>query len=42
MELTMSESLQLTLLFVGNFALLLLWVHYILKVLKGECPHCGK
>jgi hypothetical protein len=27
---------------VGNFALLLLWVHYIVKVLRGQCPHCGK
>lgn len=38
----MSASLVLTSLFVGNVALLVLWVHYIVKVLRGRCPHCGK
>ena len=31
-----------TMLFLGNVALLWMWVNYIIKVLKGECPHCGK
>ncbi len=30
------------LLFVGNVGLLLLWVNYIVKVLIGRCPHCGR
>lgn len=38
----MGDSLLLTLLFVGNVALLFLWANYIIKVLKGQCPHCGK
>jgi hypothetical protein len=38
----MSASLMWTSLLLGNFALLMLWVHYIVKVLKGQCPHCGK
>ena len=38
----MAESLLLTLLFVGNVALLFLWANYIIKVLRGQCPHCGK
>ena len=41
-EITMSASLVWTSLLIGNFALLLLWVHYIVKVLRGQCPHCGK
>jgi hypothetical protein len=41
-EIAMSASLMWTSLFIGNFALLLLWVHYIIKMLKGQCPHCGK
>jgi hypothetical protein len=38
----MAESLLLTALFIGNVVLLLLWSNYILKVLRGQCPHCGK
>lgn len=38
----MGASAVYTLLFVGNAALFFLWVHYILKALRGECPHCGK
>ena len=38
----MGDSLLLTLLFVGNVALLFVWANYIIKVLKGQCPHCGK
>jgi hypothetical protein len=41
-EIPMSISLVWTSLLIGNFALLLLWVHYIVKVLRGQCPHCGK
>ena len=38
----MGSQMLYTLLFVGNAALFLLWSHYILKIVKGECPHCGK
>lgn len=38
----MSGSLQLTLLFLGNVVLLWLWVNYVIKLLRGQCPHCGK
>ncbi len=38
----MGASTLFTLLFVGNVALFFLWVTYILKALRGECPHCGK
>ncbi len=38
----MSNTLVLTVLFLGNVALLWLWVNYVIKVLKGQCPHCGK
>ncbi len=38
----MTESVLWTLLFVGNVALCMLWVNYIIKVLRGQCPHCGK
>ena len=38
----MAASLLWTLLFLGNVALMFLWVHYIIKVLRGQCPHCGK
>ncbi len=31
-----------TLLFLGNVALLWLWVNYVIKVLRGQCPHCGR
>ena len=41
-EIAMSASLMWASLLIGNFALLLLWVHYIVKVLRGQCPHCGK
>jgi hypothetical protein len=41
-EIAMSGSLQLTLLFLGNVVLLWFWVSYVIKVLKGQCPHCGK
>jgi hypothetical protein len=41
-EIAMSASLMWASLLIGNFALLMLWVHYIVKVLKGQCPHCGK
>lgn len=30
------------LLFLGNVALLWLWVNYVIKVLRGQCPHCGR
>jgi len=29
------------LLFLGNVALMFLWVHYIIRVLLGQCPNCG-
>ena len=38
----MSTSLLLTWLFVGNVALFFIWVHFIVKMLKGQCPHCGR
>lgn len=38
----MDSYLLLVLLFVGNAALLFLWVHYIIRVLFGQCPHCGE
>jgi len=38
----MVGSFQMTLLFLGNVALFVLWVYYIIKVLRGQCPHCGK
>ena len=31
-----------TFLFLGNVALLWLWVNYVIKVFRGQCPHCGK
>jgi len=37
----MSATLLWTALFVGNVALFFVWIHYIVKVLKGQCPHCG-
>ena len=30
------------LLFVGNAALCYTWLHCCVKVLRGQCPHCGK
>ncbi len=41
-EVAVAGSMLWTMLFLGNVALLWLWVNYIIKVLKGECPHCGK
>jgi hypothetical protein len=38
----MSGSLLYSVLLLGNIALLWLWINYIIKVLRGECPHCGK
>ena len=38
----MSVSLLWMFLFLGNVALLWLWVNYVIKVLKGQCPHCGR
>ena len=38
----MGASILYTALFLGNVALLWLWVNYILKALNGDCPHCGK
>lgn len=38
----MSVSLLYSVLLLGNIALLWLWINYIIKVLRGECPHCGK
>lgn len=38
----MGESLLWILLFLGNVALLWLWVNYVMKALKGQCPHCGR
>lgn len=40
-ELDMA-SFYWTLLFVGNAALFWLWANYVVKVLIGRCPHCGK
>jgi hypothetical protein len=37
----MSASLLWTALFVGNVALFFVWINYIVKVLRGQCPHCG-
>ena len=30
------------LLFLGNAALMVLWLHYIVRVFLGRCPHCGE
>ena len=38
----MGASVLYTALFLGNVALFWLWANYILKALKGDCPHCGK
>lgn len=38
----MSSSLVWVALFLGNAALFVIWVNYIIKVLIGECPHCGE
>jgi len=38
----MTGSLLLTFLFLGNVALFFLWVNYVIKVLRGHCPHCGR
>lgn len=31
-----------TLLFLGNAALMALWLHYVVRVFFGRCPHCGE
>ena len=31
-----------TLLFLGNAALMVLWLHYVVRVFFGRCPHCGE
>ena len=41
-EVAMGNSLLLTLLFLGNVALFWLWASYVLKIVRGHCPHCGK
>ena len=38
----MSQILLLTLLFLGNVVLFYLWVNSIVRVLKGQCPHCAQ
>ena len=38
----MSQTLLLTLLFLGNVVLFYLWVNSIVRVLKGQCPHCAQ
>ena len=38
----MASSLLWTLLFLGNVALFWLWANYVIKVVKGQCPHCGR
>ena len=38
----MNGALIWVLLFLGNVALMFLWVHYIVRVLFGKCPHCGE
>ena len=41
-EIAMNGAFIWVLLFLGNVALMLLWVHYIVRVLFGKCPHCGE
>ncbi len=41
-EVAMSGALLWVLLFLGNVALLWLWVNYVMKALRGQCPHCGR
>lgn len=41
-EIPMTDTLLLTLLFVGNAVLFYLWASYVLKLVTGHCPHCGK
>jgi hypothetical protein len=38
----MTGSILWVLLFAGNVALLVLWANYIVKLVKGRCPHCGR
>ena len=38
----MGMSMLWTLLFLGNVALFWLWLSHGVKVLRGQCPHCGK
>ena len=37
----MTATLLWIALFLGNVALFFVWINYIVKVLKGQCPHCG-
>ena len=41
-ENVMNAWVYWALLFAGNAVLLWLWVNYVVKVLIGRCPHCGK
>ena len=41
-EVVMGNSFLLTMLFLGNVVLFWLWASYILKIVRGHCPHCGK
>lgn len=41
-EISMTDTLLMTLLFVGNAVLFYLWASYVLKLVIGHCPHCGK
>ena len=41
-EVAMSNSFLWIMLFLGNVALLWLWLNYVIKVLRGHCPHCGR
>ena len=42
LEIVMNGYLIWVVLFAANVALLVLWVHYIIRVLFGKCPHCGE
>jgi len=41
-EVAVSSSLLWLILLLGNVVLFWLWINYIIKVLRGQCPHCGK
>lgn len=41
-EVAMGNSLLMTLLFLGNVVLFWLWASYVLKIVRGHCPHCGR
>ncbi len=38
----MGMTTTYTLLFLGNVLLFFLWAKYIVKAVRGRCPHCGK